>query len=497
MNSDLANKLYTVEQVRGFDRFAIEETGIPGITLMRRAASACLESLLAAWPQVQSVVVYCGGGNNAGDGYIVAGMLADRGLEVQVQVVGKIESLSADAQMAKAYCEASSASIISFDEEINEGANTSGKADVIVDALLGIGVVGELRPRFATAIKQINSSPAKVLAVDIPSGINADTGNKMGIAVEADITVTFIGLKRGLFTSEGPEHTGKLVFSSLGDDLGVDFESVPAIECLSYEQLIKNLKPRFKHAHKNHFGHVLVVGGDSGMGGAVAMSAEAALRSGAGLVSVATHQSHASAILSRCPELMVKGIESEETLEEMLDKASVIVLGPGLGQSAWSKMIFEVCLKHIQANAVDKRFVIDADGLNLLAGRKVKNANWVLTPHPGEASRLCNHLSEDRFSNISELQSLYGGTVLLKGPGTLIQDENVMSLVPYGNPGMSTAGMGDVLSGVIAALLAQSLETKVAVNLATVVHSFAADKCALEDGERGLLATDLIKQIRR
>jgi hydroxyethylthiazole kinase-like uncharacterized protein yjeF len=231
------------------------------------------------------------------------------------------------------------------------------------------------------------------------------------------------------------------------------------------------------------------------------------LRSGAGLVSVFTHKDHASAMLARCPELMVRGVDEldqiEVVLEPLLARAKVIVLGPGLGQGQWSEKVFQLTLGHIQRN--EKPAVLDADALTMLAiidfnnsdKNKYKSEHWVLTPHPGEAARLLGEKIEDRFAAVSAIQARFGGVALLKGAGTLIRDEHEMSLCPYGNPGMSTAGMGDVLSGVIGALLAQSLSPYFATQLAVVVHALAADRCVKENGERGLLATDLMGNIRR
>jgi NAD(P)H-hydrate epimerase len=308
--------------------------------------------------------------------------------------------------------------------------------------------------------------------------------------------VTFLGLKRGLFTQDGRDCAGDIVF----DSLGLTEESLQRVTCntekLRFSSLISSLPPRLRNAHKNSFGHVLVIGGDEGMGGAVAMCAEAALRAGAGLVSVATHPAHAEVLLARCPELMVRGIEAGSELADLVARASVIILGPGLGRSDWSRMLFEHVIDASQP------MVVDADGLNLLAQQPQRRDNWVLTPHPGEASRLLKKLAEpaDRFADLARLQSDYGGVVVLKGVGSLVTDGERVALCPYGNPGMATAGMGDVLSGVIGALLAQGLSLGVGAMqstlLAVATHALAGDAAAV-DGERGMLATDTLPHIRR
>ncbi|MFT7469875.1 MAG: hydroxyethylthiazole kinase-like uncharacterized protein yjeF, partial [Candidatus Pseudothioglobus sp.] len=367
-------------------------------------------------------------------------------------------------------------------------------------ALLGIGVRGELRSAYRQLIQRLNQLCLPVLAVDIPSGLCADTGVKLGDAVRADLTVTFLGLKRGLFTEDGPDCAGDIVFDPLGLTDDISQQVVCSTEKLRFSSLLKTLPKRPRNAHKNRFGHVLVVGGDQGMGGAVAMSAEAALRSGAGLVSVATHPTHATALLGRCPELMVRGIQAGSELTDLMARASVVVLGPGLGQSDWSRMLFDHVIETDTKSA--QSMVVDADGLNLLAQRPERRDSWVLTPHPGEASRLLGRSTRsiDRFADIARIQSEYGGVVVLKGVGSLVADGEKLSLCPYGNPGMATAGMGDILSGIIAALLAQAeslgLTAMQATQLAVATHALAGDAAAV-DGQRGMLATDTLPHIRR
>ena len=491
--SQLPDSLYSAEQVRELDRIAIESRGIPGLKLMHRAASACVDVLMQRWPDADSLFVFCGSGNNAGDGYIIAAMMAEKNVNVSVMTIGSTARLSADAAEALKYCRSTSARFEQFNGSIQMGIN-----DVIVDALLGTGLTGEVRPGYREIIDAINRSEAPVLSVDIPSGLSADTGAVLGTAINASTTVTFIGLKKGLFTLEGPGRRGELVYSSLGVPEDIFSEIGSSVHRLSHQRLIRKLPKRQANAHKNQFGHVLVVGGNEGMGGAAAMAGEAALRAGAGLVSVATHVNHAGLLMSQRPELMVRGIKNSRDLEGLLNQATVVVLGPGLGRDEWAQMLFEKTM------IADLPAVIDADGLNLLALSPVKRNNWILTPHPGEAARLLQGvsraektISEDRFAAVAHMQALYGGTVLLKGAGTLIKSEDELSLCGYGNPGMSSAGMGDVLSGVIGGLLAQTCEAHFAAQLGVVVHSLAADQIGSLEGERGLLATDLLPGIRR
>ena len=298
--------------------------------------------------------------------------------------------------------------------------------------------------------------------------------------------------------ANGAEEAGEVIFAELDVPADVFAEVQSTAGMLDYESLVAGLKPRHRNAHKLSHGHVLVVGGDLGMPGAAALAAEAALFSGAGMVTVATQPDNVSTIVCRRPEAMARGIESSSTLAPLLARASVVVMGPGLGRSDWSEMMFEAVL------ATDLPLVLDADGLNLLAQSPFSRSNWILTPHPGEASRLLAApaalkppVQADRLAAVQALQSRYQGTVLLKGAGTLIADAAGTQLCPYGNPGMSVAGMGDLLSGTIGGLLAQGLGQLESACLGAVVHALAADCVVANQGERGLLASELLPEIRR
>lgn len=524
--------LFDAGSVRELDRIAIEEQGITGISLMRRAAVACVEVAQARWPEAKSALVYCGNGNNAGDGYLIAGILAQRDFKVDVVVVGDVDKLGADARKAYRFCQNSDAVINNLAPQV-----FSQSADLIFDALLGTGLKGPVRDRFAAVIDSINrqadATSTPVVAVDLPSGLSADSGRILGVAIRAQATVTFIGTKRGLLTADGPDHSGTLYFDDLEVPQAV-FDRLPPDAVLLSEHMMKGSLPkRPRNSHKNKFGHILVVGGDEGMGGAVAMSAEAALRSGAGLVSVATHPTHAQALLVRTPELMVRGVLFDDpdldkpndtpeagigrsTIERLLNQCSVIVLGPGLGSSSWSRQMFEIVMSHSAQSG--KPMVVDADGLNMMTVGVERRDSWILTPHPGEARRLISNLpasqnvsddyqgiaeveldqaNADRFSMSALLHRTYGGAVILKGVGSLINDGEQISLCPYGNPGMSSAGMGDVLSGVAGALLGQGLSVSLAAKQAVLMHALAGDRAVAVAGERGLLATDLIPHLRK
>ena len=481
----LPTRLFRADQVREIDRILIEEQGIPGLTLMRRAAAACCDVLLREWPGPSRVRVYCGSGNNAADGYIVAGMLAEQSIPTDVVIIGEIQKLGKDGRAAHAYCLQSRANMVETDEALEAPA-------VIVDALLGTGVKGAPRPAYLDVINRINQSEIPVLAVDVPSGLNVDTGTIAEAAIRAAVTVTFIGLKQGLFTAHGVDQVGKLCFADLGADADIQVPG-PIVNRLELAPLLSQIPERARNAHKYKFGHVLVVGGDLGMGGAPLMSALAAMRTGAGLVTLATRPEQAQILMAQQPELMIRGVQSGEALEPLLKQASLVVVGPGIGQGEWGESLFN------RVMASNLPLVVDADGLNLLARSPVKRGNWILTPHPGEASRLNPDIDvqADRFAAITAIQEKYGGTVVLKGAGTLVKGEqDQVGLCPYGNPGMSTAGMGDVLAGVIGGVCAQLPELFTAAQTGVVLHSAAGDLCAERSGQRGLMATDLIPVVR-
>jgi|TARA_Y100000310_G_scaffold345518_1_gene465886 NAD(P)H-hydrate epimerase len=485
-----SQSLYTAAEVRELDRVAIEDYGIPGITLMRRAGRACFDRLLESWPGIRELTLFCGGGNNAGDGYVIAGLAAQRGLKVQVIWLRSPDKLQGDALRAYRWAMQFELSLQRFSD------GTLAEGEVVVDALLGTGLTGPVRDDFRSAIECINASGKGVLAVDVPSGLDADTGGVLGACVRADVTVTFIGCKQGLMTHFGPEMTGQLLFEDLAVPAEVYTHVQPSACRLQLATQLGHLPRRNRNAHKGQHGHLLVMGGDHGMAGAVSMASEAAARVGAGLVTVVTRPEHVAPLIARRPEVMVHGVDSRQQLEPLMDRFTCIVVGPGLGRSAWSAQMLQLIL------ATDLPLVVDADALNLIAAREPMNRqDWIMTPHPGEAARLLGcqtmEIQHDRYQAVVDLQGKYGGMVLLKGAGTLLRDPAETSLCPYGNPGMAVAGMGDVLSGVIGGLLAQGLSLSQAAKLGVCLHSRAADLIAAERGERGILATDLMPELRR
>lgn len=506
--SKLPKSLYTAEQTRALDQCAIQVHGIPGLSLMERAGQACLDILLEQWPDCSTLAICCGSGNNAGDGYVIARLASAAGKKVVIYQIGDMSKLKGDA-LACAQ-RVSSLTVINIQERddlerFRQGLNA---ADVVVDALLGTGLKGGVASPCAELIDAVNQSGKPVLAVDIPSGLSADTGAVLGCAIKASLTVTFIGLKRGLLSGLGPGLSGRIYFNDLAVPESV-YETVPSTSCredyASLATLLSSfLSPRQRTAHKGSFGHVLIVGGNYGMAGAALMAGMSAMRVGAGMVTVATRPEHCGVITSRQPELMVRGIAGLKDLQPLLEKATVVILGPGLGAGSsggeWAQTLFNYLVQQ------DLPMVVDADGLNLLSRHvpKLRKQNRVLTPHPGEAGRLlacsAEKIESNRFEAVEKIQRVYAGVVVLKGAGTLIaaeeENEARQYLISAGNPGMATAGMGDVLSGVIGGLMAQGLNPIAAARLGVAVHGAAADVLAEKHGERGMLATDLLPAIR-
>jgi len=487
----LPPELYTAARVRAFDQIAIEGLGLGGGTLMERAGMAAYRALRARWPEVRRVAVVAGSGNNGGDGYVVARLARQEGLAATVLAVGDHGRLRGDALAAAQRAREAGVAV----EPMT--AVTLGAADLVVDALFGTGLDRPVEGAAAEAVHALNGSRRPVLAVDIPSGLHADTGRVLGVAAVATETVTFVALKRGLFTGQGPAHCGRVLFHGLGLPPEVFAGAEPDAVRLDPVGLARALlQERARDAHKGHFGHVLVVGGDHGYAGAARLAAEAAARCGAGLVTVATRAAHAIPLLATRPELMARGVESTDELGPLLERASVVALGPGLGRAEWGRALAAAVL----ARPLPR--VVDADGLQHLIAEGDGHADQVLTPHPGEAARLLGvssaEVQADRFAAAARLRERFGGVVVLKGAGTLVQGgDGPVGVCDRGNPGMATGGMGDVLTGIVAAFRAQGLSAWDAARLGVCLHAQAADLAVRDGGERGLLATDLLGPLRR
>ena len=566
-------KLYTADQTRNLDNLAIENAGWTeksfGYDLMKRAGASVTHFITSTWPETKNMVVFCGVGNNGGDGYIIAKLSNECGINVKVIQLGDLTKQHGDALTARINMESDGLFTETFKADVD---NIVKNTDVVVDAMIGTGLQRTVSGDLAQAINVINhysssginQAGVKVVSVDIPSGLNADTGSIQGSAIKAHMTVTFIGRKQGLYTAEGPEHSGEIKFDALSISENTYTKIPPDCYLLPVTLSRPFSTPRKKNTHKGTYGNVIVVGGAPGMNGAILLTATAALRSGCGLVTVLTHPQHASFLNLTRPEIMCRGIKSATELDAYLSGADVIIIGPGLGTGHWGNELFNGVLE--KSGKLNIPLVIDADGVNLLAhldvnkgdhvlsGRisaeemashksslytsdiklnvskkknneielnhlKKENQNWVLTPHPGEAANLlkCSItiIQNDRFSAATQISQKYNVMCVLKGSGTItstINSENSQGsdkkqsrqyVCSSGNPGMATAGMGDVLSGIIASFIAQfgnknndSVSFSEIVNNAVMLHAMAGDRVAKKYGEKGMLASDLFSEIR-
>ena len=497
-------KLYTASETRKIDNLAIKEKGISGYSLMQMAAEFTLDVILREFSPVEELIIFCSKGKNSGDGFLLGSFAKEFGLEVTIVMSNTSNVIKGVSR--KAFEEMKDAKVKIISTKSVEKLKVSNKA-VIVDALIGTGLKGNLKKNIKESILALNKLGVKlpVLSLDIPSGVNPDTGDADDIAVYADITASFVAQKRGCFTSVGKKFSGEIIYSDLEIPKNLFSKIISTSYVVDYEDSISKVVYREQDAHKGHFGNVLIVGGDRGLGGAGLLSSRAAVYSGAGLTSLVTRPEHVSASLVSCPEVMVKGVDSGQDIEEHLVKPDVIAIGPGLGQSAWSEQMIQRVFW--EAEKRDVSVIMDADALNLLTKLKLSSnlpKRLILTPHPGEASRLLNTsvavIESNRFSAAAKIQKKFNATVVLKGSGTVICHKSggtqKWGICDSGNPGMATGGMGDVLTGIIAGLLAQGLTLKEAAEAGVDLHAKAADQASLEFGEAGLTPSDVINELK-
>lgn len=481
--------LYQNASLRAIEQSVIASGTLP-YQLMTRAGEAAFALLQNKWPNAKKITVFCGPGNNGGDGLVLARLAKVNGIATTVYLMADPNKFKEPAVQA-------------FQAAVSAGMDCkpyhpdlSIEADVVVDALLGTGLNNStLSAPYAEAIALINATDCPVMSLDIPSGLQADTGDIKTDAVKADVTLSFIGLKQGMYTAKGPAYCGIIQNNTLAIPPHFFADITTSVQLLSWDQIKPLLPKRNKDTYKGNYGHVLVIGGDYGMGGAVRMAAEAAARVGAGLVTVATRPEHVPIVSGSRPELMCHQAAEASSLDPLLERASVVVIGPGLGKTEWAESLLARVLES------DLPKVLDADSLNILSRNPTALKNCILTPHPGEASRLlntsCQEIQSNRFLAVRQLQELYDAVVVLKGLGTLIKsDADTIFVCPAGNPGMATGGMGDILSGVIGGLIAQNMTLEEAAECGVFIHAVAADTAAAEGGERGLLATDLLPYLR-
>ncbi|MCU5773616.1 bifunctional ADP-dependent NAD(P)H-hydrate dehydratase/NAD(P)H-hydrate epimerase [Erwiniaceae bacterium BAC15a-03b] len=482
----LPHSVWPAQALSQLEISAADTLGITLFELMQRAGGAAFEHIRRRWPAAQHWLILCGHGNNGGDGYIVARLAQAAGFEVTLLACEGSKALPEEAQAARDAWLAAGGVIHAADALWPE------RVEVIVDALLGTGINRAPEVPYDALIKKANQHQAPVFAVDIPSGLQASNGVASGEVITAAETLTFIALKPGLLTGKARDYVGELHYHALGLESWLSAQQAPMAR-YDAQWLSHWLKPRRATSHKGDNGRLLIIGGDHGTAGAIRMAGEAALRTGAGLVRVLTHKENIAPLLTAVPELMVQDLTSQ-SLDDGLEWADVIVIGPGLGQGEWAKK----ALKKVENSR--KPMLWDADALNLLAISPEKRQNRVITPHPGEAARLLNvktaEIESDRLHAAQRLVKRYGGVVVLKGSGTIIaSQQGEIAFADVGNAGMGSGGMGDVLSGIIGALLGQKLALYDAACAGCVVHGAAADARAAHYGTRGMLATDLISEL--
>lgn len=483
----IPHSIWHADDLRHAEKEAADSLGITLYELMQRAGEAAFNVTRTAYPESSHWLILCGHGNNGGDGYVVARLAVAAGIHVTLLALESDKPLPEEASAAReAWLNAGGvihATDIVWPEEI----------DVIIDGLLGTGLRSAPRDPVATLIARANAHSAPVVALDIPSGLMAQTGTTPGAVIQAAHTVAFIALKPGLLTGKARDVTGTLHHNALGLESWLAGQETH-VSRVDASLLAQWLPPRRPTSHKGDHGRLVIIGGDHGTAGAIRMTGEAALRCGAGLVRVLTRIENSAPIITARPELMVHEL-TPQSLEESLEWADVVVIGPGLGQQAWGKQALQ------KVENFRKPMLWDADALNLLAINPDKRHNRILTPHPGEAARLLNcsvaEIESDRLLSARRLVKRYGGVAVLKGAGTVVASDEALGIVDAGNAGMASGGMGDVLSGIIGALLGQKLPLYDAACAGCVAHGVAADKLAARYGTRGMLATDLFCTLRR
>lgn len=483
----LYHGLYDVNQIRQVEQAALAE--LSEETLMKRAGQAAFDLLIECFPHCQRLIVVCGTGNNGGDGFVLAKLAAEAGLFVRVMTVGELKKQS---ELAKAMMQ--EAAIMEMEIEPFEQFKDFQDADVLVDAILGIGIRGHVRQPAKAAIELINASQLPVIAMDIPSGLNADTGIVADVAVRADMTLTFIGMKQGLVTAQGRHYAGELFVDAIG--LDVALKNISPNGWLADEQFLKQTLPMpVEYCHKGMMGHVVIVGGDEGMPGAVCLAAVGALRTGAGKVTVVTREKHFAIVMAKHSEIICLPIEKDWTqLQQLLQSADVCLVGPGMTTSTWSQDALSIVEQYQGMK------IIDATALRLLCLKDGRLENTIITPHPGEAAALLKssstEIEADRYGAVQLLYQKIADNVVLKGAGTIIRNSKQQTYVcTLGNSGLATAGTGDVLAGMLAGLAGHMRHLHEVAATGVVLHAYAADLVVEERGRLSLMASDLFSYI--
>jgi NAD(P)H-hydrate epimerase len=499
-------KVFTGETMQQMDRRTIDEFGIPGLTLMENAGRRCVEAITSAYGAAgKKAVIVAGKGNNGGDGFVIARLLKEQGWQVRVFLLCAAEEVGGDALVNLQRLESSLITVCNQSGDLARHASALAEAGVIVDAILGTGLKSKVRGVYGEAIELVNACPAPVLAVDIPSGVDGATGKILGMAVRAEMTVTFAAAKLGMILYPGAEACGTLKVVDIGIPAQV-LADAPGYIFMDREAARKLVRRRQQLTHKGQCGHCLIVAGSTGKTGAAAMAANSAVRGGAGLVTVAVPASLNPVMEVKTTEAMslplpedasgTLGGGSFSAIMAAAQGKSVLAVGPGLSfEAATGELVRRL------ATEAPLPLVIDADGLNALAAQPGvfsarKSPVVILTPHPGEMARLAGmsvgQVESDRIGVARDYSARHNVFLILKGARTVIASPNgEIAINGSGNPGMASGGMGDVLTGVVTALVAQGYEPFTACCLGAFIHGLSGDLVAAMKGEIGISAVDV------
>lgn len=510
-------KVVTATEMQDIDRVTIDKYGIAGVVLMERAGLAVFSKIKDVFPE-KKVIVICGGGNNGGDGFVIARILHNLGRDVNVFVSAKPQNIKGDAGINCHAAEKFKVKISSINKLLSAYSRIITKDSIIVDAILGTGLSKEVRSPLSDVIKKINKLSCPVVSVDIPSGISSDTGQIMGCAVKAQYTVTFGLPKRGHLIYPGAEYSGELFIEDIGFPAELLRSDKISVNLIQDKDVLTFLPERSKYSHKGTYGHVLIIAGSRGKTGAALMAARACLRTGAGLVTIGVPESLVNSFQSRVTEEMIlpladKGngtlaLNAGDEILNFLDKrGNVLAIGPGLSvDDEIARLVHGI----ISKSRVP--MVIDADGLNAVARKtgilKTAGAPIILTPHPGEMKRLLGGQGEtmvdpadidrNRINIAISFSRKMKAYLVLKGVPTVTATPGGKAFInSTGNPGMASAGTGDVLTGMIAALLAQKLNPREAAVSGVYMHGLIGDMIAEKKGQHSLIASDIIDYIPR
>ncbi|MEA3437253.1 MAG: NAD(P)H-hydrate dehydratase [Thermodesulfobacteriota bacterium] len=505
--------LVTASEIQQMDRETIESFGIPGRVLMENAGLGATRVLIDQFDDIinKNVGVIAGRGNNGGDGFVISRYLAQKGSNVTVYLLAESAGVKGDAAANLKLLAPLNVPVVEIPDERSFLAQKTGMLhqEIWIDALLGTGLKSDVKGYFKNIIEFINALDKPVFSVDIPSGLNSDTGQVCGACIRAQATATFAFAKTGQMLFPGAEYTGYLEIIDIGIPDHIAKNIRPKQQLLTPERIRSTFKPRIPVAHKGTTGHVLVVSGSVGKTGAAAMTAMSAMRAGAGLVTIAIPESLNPVVETQVLEAMTyplpeteNGIICESSFNKIMDLLAgkkCLAIGPGLGEAAETKKLVHRIIKESPVT-----IVLDADGLNNIAGSteilKKAKTPLILTPHPGEMARLMDStaasVQKDRITCAREFAERFNVHIILKGAKTIIAhpDSNIF-INPTGNPGMASGGMGDVLTGIIAGLVAQGFSPESATHAGVYLHGAAADALAEKIGPFGYLATEVMNAI--